>query len=197
MTDRAATIHRKTKETETPDPGSGRAGEDELETGVPFLEHMLDLFAKHGLFDLRVMAKGDVRMDDHHTVEDIAICLGTALRRALGDKAGIRRYGHACHSDGRVPGPGGGGSVGSPALGVSGRVSRPARGNLCHGAGARVFLEAGDGGADESPRSSPLRAEYPPHDRIPVQSPGPGLGRGPRVDPRVTGDSVLQRGALA
>lgn len=96
MNDRTATIHRKTGETEiTLTLGLDGSGKTELQTGVPFLEHMLDLFAKHGLFDLQVKADGDVHIDDHHTVEDIAICLGTALRQALGDKAGIRRYGHA------------------------------------------------------------------------------------------------------
>ena len=70
------------------------SGKTELNTGVPFLEHMLDLFAKHGQFDLQVHAKGDIEIDDHHTVEDIAICLGQALRMALGDKQGIRRYGN-------------------------------------------------------------------------------------------------------
>ncbi|MBA4496216.1 imidazoleglycerol-phosphate dehydratase HisB [Paenactinomyces guangxiensis] len=70
-------------------------GKTELNTGVPFLEHMLDLFAKHGQFDLQIKAKGDTLVDDHHTVEDIAICLGQALREALGDKRGIRRYGNA------------------------------------------------------------------------------------------------------
>ena len=70
-------------------------GQTNLKTGVPFLEHMLDLFAKHGRFDLFVEAKGDTHIDDHHTVEDIAICLGQAFREALGDKRGIRRYGNA------------------------------------------------------------------------------------------------------
>ncbi len=70
-------------------------GQTNLKTGVPFLEHMLDLFAKHGKFDLLVEAKGDTHIDDHHTVEDIAICLGQAMRKALGDKRGICRYGNA------------------------------------------------------------------------------------------------------
>lgn len=71
------------------------SGESKLNTGVPFLEHMLHLFAKHGHFDLMIQAKGDIEIDDHHTVEDIAITLGKALYQALGDKSGIRRYGHA------------------------------------------------------------------------------------------------------
>lgn len=67
-------------------------GQSQIESDVPFLNHMLDLFTKHGLFDLKVDAKGDVDVDDHHTVEDIGICLGRAFREAIGDKKGIRRY---------------------------------------------------------------------------------------------------------
>lgn len=70
------------------------AGEVTLDTGIPFLEHMLDLFAKHGHFNLAIKAKGDLHIDDHHTAEDIAICLGQAFRQALGDKRGIHRYGN-------------------------------------------------------------------------------------------------------
>ncbi len=66
-----------------------------LDTGVPFLDHMLALWARHGLFDLDITAEGDTGIDDHHTVEDIGICLGKALKQALGDKTGIRRYGTA------------------------------------------------------------------------------------------------------
>jgi imidazoleglycerol-phosphate dehydratase len=68
------------------------SGVSELETDVPFLNHMLDLFTKHGQFDLSVQARGDIDIDDHHTVEDIGICLGQSLREALGDKKGIKRY---------------------------------------------------------------------------------------------------------
>lgn len=93
---RFATVHRKTKETdirvELNLDGSGQA---RVSIGVPFLEHMLELFAKHGLFDLRVICKGDLEIDDHHSVEDIAITLGQALVQALGDKSGINRYGEA------------------------------------------------------------------------------------------------------
>ncbi|GAB6991883.1 imidazoleglycerol-phosphate dehydratase HisB [Paenibacillus pini] len=90
---RSSSVKRKTNETDialslTVD-GSGVS---ELETDVPFLNHMLDLFTKHGQFDLNVQARGDIEIDDHHTVEDIGICLGQTLREALGDKRGIKRY---------------------------------------------------------------------------------------------------------
>ena len=92
---RTATIDRKTNETEVQLEldldGSGNA---DIATGVGFLDHMLTLFAKHGALDLKVRAQGDLQVDSHHTVEDVGICLGQAIRQALGDKAGIRRYGH-------------------------------------------------------------------------------------------------------
>jgi imidazoleglycerol-phosphate dehydratase len=91
---RSATIERKTKETQieltlTVD-GSGRY---DIQTGVPFLNHMLELFTRHGFFDLTIRATGDVEVDDHHTVEDVGLALGKALRDALGAKEGIRRFG--------------------------------------------------------------------------------------------------------
>ena len=90
---RVGAVTRRTNETDiTLSLGVDGSGEVSLETDVPFLNHMLDLFAKHGQFDLKVDARGDVDIDDHHTVEDIGICLGQALREALGDKAGIKRY---------------------------------------------------------------------------------------------------------
>ncbi|WP_420824128.1 imidazoleglycerol-phosphate dehydratase HisB [Thermoflavimicrobium daqui] len=93
--ERIASVERTTLETSISlNLSIDGAGQTKLSTGVPFLEHMLDLFAKHGQFDLNIKAKGDVEIDDHHTVEDIAICLGQALREALGDKKGIRRYGN-------------------------------------------------------------------------------------------------------
>jgi imidazoleglycerol-phosphate dehydratase len=92
---RTAHIHRQTAETdielELSLDGSGQAS---VQTGVGFLDHMLTLLAKHAAFDLSVTAKGDLHVDQHHTVEDTGICLGQALKQALGDKAGIRRYGH-------------------------------------------------------------------------------------------------------
>ncbi|TVX99166.1 imidazoleglycerol-phosphate dehydratase HisB [Cohnella terricola] len=90
---RASAVSRKTNETDIQlSLGVDGTGEVSIETDVPFLNHMLDLFAKHGQFDLKVEARGDVDIDDHHTVEDIGICLGQTLREALGDKAGIKRY---------------------------------------------------------------------------------------------------------
>ncbi|KAF6575503.1 imidazoleglycerol-phosphate dehydratase HisB [Paenibacillus sp. EKM212P] len=93
VTERTGSISRKTNETDIQlsfaVDGTGQA---EIETDVPFLNHMLDLFTKHGHFDLNVQARGDVDIDDHHTVEDIGICLGQTLLEALGDKKGIRRY---------------------------------------------------------------------------------------------------------
>ncbi|PYZ95812.1 imidazoleglycerol-phosphate dehydratase [Alteribacter lacisalsi] len=93
---RYATKKRNTNETKInlslAIDGDGQA---KLDTGVPFLTHMLDLFTRHGLFDLSIQADGDTEIDDHHTTEDIGIVLGEALREALGDKKGIRRYGNA------------------------------------------------------------------------------------------------------
>lgn len=93
---RKASIERNTKETQISlDFTVDGKGQSSLKTDVPFMDHMLDLFAKHGQFDLTVNANGDVEIDDHHTTEDIGICLGQALREALGDKRGIKRYGNA------------------------------------------------------------------------------------------------------
>ncbi|WP_261303598.1 imidazoleglycerol-phosphate dehydratase HisB [Paenibacillus andongensis] len=90
---RTARVARKTNETDiTLAFQVDGTGVSEIQTDVPFLNHMLDLFTKHGQFDLNVVAKGDIEIDDHHTVEDIGICLGQTLREALGDKRGIKRY---------------------------------------------------------------------------------------------------------
>lgn len=92
---RSARIERQTKETEIQlELDLDGSGKSSAATGVGFLDHMLDLFARHGVMDLSVEAKGDLHVDQHHTVEDVGICLGQAIREALGDKAGIRRYGH-------------------------------------------------------------------------------------------------------
>jgi len=96
MAERKATVERNTLETRiTATVNLDGSGAAEFETGVPFLEHMLDQIARHGLIDLKVHAQGDLHIDDHHTVEDIGITLGQAFARAVGDKKGILRYGHA------------------------------------------------------------------------------------------------------
>jgi len=96
MSARAAKADRKTTETQialsVDVDGSGRSS---IATGIPFLDHMLDQVARHGMLDLEIRASGDLQVDAHHTVEDIGITLGQAVARAVGDKKGIRRYGHA------------------------------------------------------------------------------------------------------
>jgi len=96
MEQRQATVERNTLETQIRvDVVLDGTGECRLETGIPFFEHMLDQVARHGLVDMMISAKGDLHIDAHHTVEDIGITLGQAFCQALGDKKGIRRYGHA------------------------------------------------------------------------------------------------------
>ncbi len=96
MTDRTATIQRNTLETQiTVNINLDGKGDSHFETGVPFLEHMLDQVARHGMMDIMIECNGDTHIDDHHTVEDIGITLGQAFAKALGDKKGITRYGHA------------------------------------------------------------------------------------------------------
>lgn len=93
---RTATVERTTQETRIRIAlNLDGTGKRTLESGVPFLDHMLDQIARHGLFDLDIHCDGDTHIDDHHTVEDIGITLGQAFARAVGDKAGLRRYGHA------------------------------------------------------------------------------------------------------
>jgi len=96
MAQRKATVERNTLETRiTVTVNLDGTGQTEFETGVPFLEHMLDQIARHGMVDLAIKAVGDLHIDDHHTVEDIGITLGQAVAKAVGDKKGILRYGHA------------------------------------------------------------------------------------------------------
>ncbi len=93
---RSASIERKTKETDIKlSLDLDGTGKTELASGIPFFDHMLEQIGRHGLIDLSIDASGDLEIDAHHTVEDIGICLGESLRDALGDKAGIVRYGHA------------------------------------------------------------------------------------------------------
>lgn len=96
MADRTARVERDTLETRIcVDLNLDGTGQSGFDTGVPFLEHMMEQIARHGMVDLSVQASGDLEIDDHHTVEDIGITLGKALARAVGDKKGISRYGHA------------------------------------------------------------------------------------------------------
>ncbi len=96
MTERIAQVTRNTRETQINVivnlDGTGKA---EFDTGIPFFEHMLEQISKHGVLDIDIKATGDLHVDDHHTVEDIGIAMGQAVSKALGDKKGIRRYGHA------------------------------------------------------------------------------------------------------
>ncbi len=93
---RTATVTRNTKETQiTATVNLDGTGKSALDSGVPFLDHMLDQIARHGLIDIDIKASGDTHIDDHHTVEDVGITLGQAFTKALGDKVGIYRYGHA------------------------------------------------------------------------------------------------------
>src|SRR3972149_11574819 len=94
--ERKAKISRTTKETGIKvGLNLDGLGKHQISTSIPFLDHMLGLLSAHGLFDLKIQAKGDTAVDFHHTVEDIGICLGSALRQALGGKEGVRRYGSA------------------------------------------------------------------------------------------------------
>ena len=96
MATRTATVKRDTLETQIEvSLNLDGSGNSQLTTGVPFLEHMLDQVARHGMMDLTINAKGDLHIDAHHTVEDVGITLGQAFAEALGDKKGLRRYGHA------------------------------------------------------------------------------------------------------
>jgi imidazoleglycerol-phosphate dehydratase len=96
MFPRSATVKRDTKETQiTVTLNLDGTGRSNLNTGLPFLDHMLDQVARHGMFDLDIEAQGDLHIDAHHTVEDVGITLGQAFTKALSDKRGIRRYGHA------------------------------------------------------------------------------------------------------
>ena len=96
MATRKVDLHRKTTETDIQlSLNLDGEGTYQISTGVPFLSHMLELFARHGFFDLTLQATGDVEIDDHHTVEDVGLALGQGFREALGDKRGIRRFGEA------------------------------------------------------------------------------------------------------
>ena len=95
MQNRIGSCKRKTKETDIElTINLDGQGKNQIDTGIPFFDHMLDGFARHGLFDLNVKVRGDLEVDSHHTIEDTGIVLGQAIAQALGDKAGIKRYGY-------------------------------------------------------------------------------------------------------
>ena len=96
MAERKARVERNTLETQiSVEINLDGTGKSSFDTGVPFLEHMMEQISRHGLIDLTIVSKGDLHIDDHHTVEDVGITLGQAFKQAVGDKKGIRRYGHA------------------------------------------------------------------------------------------------------
>ncbi|MEH6560608.1 MAG: imidazoleglycerol-phosphate dehydratase HisB [Marinobacter sp.] len=96
MAERKARVERNTLETQiSVEINLDGTGKSSFDTGVPFLEHMMEQISRHGLIDLTIVSKGDLHIDDHHTVEDVGITLGQAFKQAVGDKTGIRRYGHA------------------------------------------------------------------------------------------------------
>ncbi|MGO1500938.1 MAG: imidazoleglycerol-phosphate dehydratase HisB [Marinobacter sp.] len=96
MAERKARVERNTLETQiSVDINLDGTGKSSFDTGVPFLEHMIEQIARHGMMDLDIVSKGDLHIDDHHTVEDVGITLGQAFKQAVGDKKGICRYGHA------------------------------------------------------------------------------------------------------
>ncbi|NOZ63993.1 MAG: imidazoleglycerol-phosphate dehydratase HisB [Caldiserica bacterium] len=93
---REAKVKRETKETQVRvEINLDGEGKSDIDSGIPFFDHMLTLFSRHGFFDLKISASGDIEVDFHHTVEDVGICMGEALKKALGDKSGIKRYGWA------------------------------------------------------------------------------------------------------
>lgn len=96
MEPRIGKIERKTQETDVVvELNLDGKGNTDIDTGIPFFDHMLSMLGKHGLIDLRVKATGDLEVDGHHTVEDVGICFGQAFKQAIGEKRGLRRYGHA------------------------------------------------------------------------------------------------------
>ena len=172
---RTADIRRDTRETRIQLSlnldGTGKA---DIATGVGFLDHMLELFARHGDFDLTIRCQGDTQVDGHHSVEDIGICLGQAFAEALGDKRGITRYGQFLLPMDetlvlvrlRPFRPGLSGLVRGPA--------RPEGGGLRHGAGQGVLPGLRPGVPHVPPHPADGRGEHPPHSGGRVQGRGPG-----------------------
>ncbi len=141
---RKAKIQRKTSETDiTLTVNLDGSGKGRIRTSIPFFDHMLELFARHGLFDLDIKAKGDIEVDFHHTVEDVGICLGEALKKALGGKSGIRRYGstHVPMMD----------SLATVVMDIGGRPNLKLRfGKDARSVSKKIFSAASDRGFDFS-----------------------------------------------
>ena len=185
---RTAEIARKTSETDIAIKlvleGSGKAS---INTGVGFFDHMLDHVARHGLFDLVLTATGDLHVDQHHTVEDVGICFGEALRKALGDKTGIRRYGSAT-----VPMDE---ALASVDLDISGRAFLAFSNPLSHRRAGEflldlipVFLQALVEHAGITLHATVQAAENPHHAAEAIfKALGRALRAAVELDPRVTG----------
>ena len=179
MSERTGEIERTTKETSVSlSIDLDGTGNSEVDTGIAFLDHMLGAFAKHGLFDLKVDAKGDLEVDEHHTIEDTAICLGRAVNAALGEARGIVRVGHSYVPldealarvvvDSEWPG----------LLCVPGGIRRPEGRATRDGYGAALLRDAGGRGPAEPARRGSSRPERSSPDRGAVQGLGPGVGHG-------------------
>ena len=194
----SAEIVRKTRETDIrlrlDLDGQGRA---EVATGIGFLDHMLELFARHSLVDLAVACTGDLHVDGHHTTEDVGICLGQAIDRALGDRAGIRRYGHAVLPMDET--------LVTAAVDLGGRaywvwdVAMPAPkiGDVRQRAGRRFLAGGRDPGADEPARDPAPRPQHAPHQRGGLQGGGPRLRDAVRARPPMHRRSLDQGNALS
>ena len=177
---RTASIARKTNETEIAlDLNLDGSGHSRIATGVGFFDHMLTLLAKHAAFDLTVDAKGDLHVDQHHTVEDVGIAFGQALKQALGDKAGIRRYGHFTLPMEET--------LVTTAIDLSGRYALVFQAQLPAGKDRRFrqrtrrrFLAShGRQRPDEPARAPAPRPQQPPHQRshLQIHRPHPPHGR--------------------
>ena len=196
-TPRVAEIVRTTRETDVrlrlDLDGEGRAG---VATGIGFLDHMLELFARHSLMDLTVSCTGDLHVDGHHTTEDVGICLGQAIDRALGDRSGIRRYGHAVLPMDEA--------LVTTAIDLGGRaywvwnVAMPAPkiGTFDSELVADFWQAVCLTGADEPAREPSLRPEHPPHRRSGLQVGGPRPARRGRARSPVHRGSLHQGNAV-
>ena len=184
---RTASISRKTAETGIElDLDLDGCGNAHVDTGVGFLNHMLTLFAAHSLFDLRVAAKGDLDVDQHHTVEDVGICLGKALGQALGDKSGIARYGSTTLPMDET--------LVTSALDLSGRMFFVF--DVTFATEKIGVFDAELVRADESASRAASRSEQPPRGRGHLQGDGAGAKAGGRLRSAPARRAVVEGNAL-